>query len=394
MKHKTKGLLVWFEMDKRPELLAPFASMDNEIEFTQLYYRTKEDRKINISPFPMIYWFDYTSPYQIIKKIKPDFIIGVTEGLMEISLINAAKEYGIPYYGLQHGFTPENISSLLPEINRPSVFSLETIKKYLKIFRFYFFSLRVKNVNRLFEKINFLFSFYKMNPLDAISKKKYNWLKPNAYICFSEQSAFHYRHLYGLSPKEIKYIGISGFDDFFKGVKEGSFMPKEEKYFVLIDTNFEEYHTPISKEKIWRCYNELKAYCLQKKARLYIKLHPWSYKYEYDDSEAINFIKDINMNALGKFIASAEACFGFYSTLTIPIAFIKPTIQIKYDDVVEQGLVNEGITPVLDFFTFFKEDINFSEPVSNKNILQEKYLFSTDGNSAERIKNILLNGAK
>lgn len=387
---KKKGLLVWFEIDKRPELLQPFINMSNEIEFIHLFYRTKADRKAIVSPFEMIYWFDFTGPYDLLEKIKPDFIIGVTEGLMEISLIAAAKESEILYYGLQHGFAPEGLELLLPEINRPSVFTGKTLKKYFKIFKWYFSSLRLKNSRRIRERMHFFISFYKMNPVDAIMKTGYSWLKPDHYICFSEQSAGHYRNLYGLTKDELIYIGIPSFDELFQVVKKGNSINDKGNYYLLIDTNFEEYHTSVSGEKIWRCYNELAKYCRQQNAGLIIKLHPWSYKYDYVDNETISFVKNVSMQGLGTLISNAVACFGFYSTLTIPIAFIKPTIQIKYDDVFEPELVKEDITPVVDFFTFTSENIKFNEDNLFNEAMIRRFLFSTDGNASERLRDILL----
>jgi hypothetical protein len=387
---KKKGLLVWFEIEQRPELIQPFISMSDRIEFVQLYYRNEEDRKINTSPFKMIFWFNYSSPFKILKEIKPDFIIGVTEGLMEISLINAARELRIPYYGLQHGFTPDNMHSLLPEINRPSVFGLYILKKYLKILWFYITSTKNRDFRHFIERMRFVVSFYKMNPLDAIAQSRYKWLKPTGYICFSEVSSTHCKKLYDLTETEIKYIGIPWFDQFFAGVRKGNSFALKEKYYILIDTNFEEYHTLISKEKIWRCYHILNNYCIEQNAKLYIKLHPWSYKYDFEDTEYITFIRNIDMENLGRIVSDAKGCFGFYSTLTMPIAFIKPTIQIQYDDVVERGLVQNNITPVLDFNIFQLEDIDFEKANHNDKLLEEKYLFSTNGNSAERIENILL----
>ena len=88
---KKKAILFWFEMDKRLELLQPFITMSDDIEFVHVFFRTREERQIQLSPFEIIYWFDYKTPYEMLKKHKPDFIVGATENLLAISLIVAAR---------------------------------------------------------------------------------------------------------------------------------------------------------------------------------------------------------------------------------------------------------------------------------------------------------------
>jgi hypothetical protein len=74
----------------------------------------------------------------------------------------------------------------------------------------------------------------------------------------------------------------------------------------------------------------------------------------------------------------------------MPIAFTIPTVQIKYDEIYEPLLAKEGVTPVLDFYNFATGDIKFF--LLNKNdTLKTKFLFASDGNAVERLKQILIN---
>lgn len=389
---KKKGILIWFEMDKRIEFLQPFIDMSDKIDFVHLFFRTKEERQIQLSPFEVIYWFDYRSPYQLLKKHKPDFIIGATEGLLYISLIAAAKEKNIPYYGLQHGFTTENLATLFRKVKRQSLFSISLLKKHFYTTRFYFGSLKLRNAGFLFQYINLFILFYSRFAEDAIGKNRYKWVKPDYYICFSEISCVHYKKLYDLNDSEIKFIGIPSLDDFFREISSLKPDTGIEKYFILIDTCFIDYHKPISQAQIQRCYQTLVTYCRQNDAKLYIKLHPRNYMSPgLIDDDSISFIRNIEMAALAKLIINSKGCFGFYSTLTMPIAFIRPTIQIKFDDIVEPALAANNITPVLDFYTFQVSDIQFHPFDDIHTELKTRFLFATDGNSAERLKEILLN---
>ena len=123
--------------------------------------------------------------------------------------------------------------------------------------------------------------------------------------------------------KNIKYIGIPSFDQLFKSIEKNRNAETSKKYYFLIDTSFEDYHTPVSTETIWRCYNELAKYCKAQNAVLYIKLHPLSYKFQYADTENITFVRNVNHTELGRIIQGSAGVFGFYSTLTFPVAFLK-----------------------------------------------------------------------
>jgi len=164
-----------------------------------------------------------------------------------------------------------------------------------------------------------------------------------------------------------------------------------KKYYLMIDTSFVDYHKPISREQIQRCYQALAEYCRLNDAKLYIKLHPWNYETPgLVNDDTISFFRNVNMAELAKLIVNATGCFGFYSTLTMPIAFTKPTIQIKYDDIFEPSLVSNNITPLLDFYTFEVSDINFGSFRNIDEGLKTKFLFATDGNAVQRLKEILL----
>jgi hypothetical protein len=387
---KKKGILAWFEYDRRMELLQPFIDISDEIEFVHLFFRTRDERQVDLSPFKRIYWFDYKTPYQLLDDHKPDFIIGTTEGLLAISLMVAAKERNIPSYGLQHGFSTETFVSIVKKVYRDPPVLGPVLKKHLRTTLFYFTSLRLKHIGRIFQYINLFILFYKKIPEEAIIRNRYKWVKPDYYLCFSEISDGHYRYIYGLNDAEIKYIGIPSFDKLFRELDSAKHEHNGERYYLLIDTSFIDYHKDISDDQIYRCYNTLKEYARQHNARLYIKLHPRNYGNEgLHDDETISFVRNAEMKDLARLIVNALGCFGFYSTLTMPIAFTIPTIQIKYDDIYEKGLANNNITPVLDFYTFKAGDIHF-EYANNGEALKTKFLYATDGRSAERIKDILL----
>ncbi|MEO7264726.1 MAG: hypothetical protein ABIW38_07420, partial [Ferruginibacter sp.] len=193
---KKTVLLCWYEVDKRPELLAPFIDMLDSVEFIQLYYHKQEDRVNPSSPFPMIYWSDYSDPFDILKKVKPVLVIGTTESLHLISLIRACKKKGIKYFGLQHGFVSQNITDVLVTISRKESFSLSKVKGYLKTSLFYFSSFSPLCITEFLQGCKLFYSFFRLNVIQAIKNNQYAWLVPTYYICFSEYASQYYRQLY------------------------------------------------------------------------------------------------------------------------------------------------------------------------------------------------------
>ena len=158
----------------------------------------------------------------------------------------------------------------------------------------------------------------------------------------------------------------------------------------MIDTAFTDYHREITDEQMNRCYQELKKYCMANDAVLVVKLHPHMYqKSSLQEDEHLKVVRNLPMDELAGYIKNAEGCFGFYSTLTMPTAFVVPTIQIRYDEVYEPLLVKKGVTPLVDFFTFKAEELQFNS-LENKAELTKEFLFATDGCAAKRLKEILI----
>lgn len=389
---KKRVLLLWWEVDNRPELLKPFIEMSDEIEFIHLIHRFREERTGSSSPFNMLYWFDYSSPGKLLRACNPDLVVGTTEGLMPIALINECRKQGIPVYGLQHGIAPDNLNDLLPDFTRPTLASKKTLGKYGRIALFYFSSFFSFKFITFFQAVKIFILHYVQNTVIVLNTNQYKWLRPHYYICFSEFSSRHYRQMYQLLPGQIRLTGFICFDDLFNTRQDSS---AKEDYYLLIDTNFEEYKKPISQQLIYRCYSELAKYCKKNNAVLKVKLHPWSYKYDIQlPDTSVQFYRAIDAPELYKLIINAKGCFGFYSTLTLPIAAIKPLLQVRYDDVYLKFLVEQGITKSLDFFNFLADDIVFDNKVEDDPVIQkvkQYLLYKTDGGSVERLKQIILN---
>ncbi|HEX2845629.1 MAG TPA: hypothetical protein VHN59_03695 [Chitinophagaceae bacterium] len=397
MKRK-RVLLCWPESPQRYERLKAFIDISEEIEFIHLFFRTPEERLEAYSPFRMIYWFDYKSPYALLNDIQPEKVVmGNVDDLLAISLVAACKRRGITTYGMQHGYITENIRDIHIETTRKGLSNAETWKRYFKILRFYFASIKGLNISRFSQYNKFMYRYFRKGPMRTLSSFNYEWRKADFFICFTRYSGKFYLDRDQLPPERILEIGIPFFDTFFRIMEDGDkhgAVSSQKPYYILIDTAFMEVKNKVSAQDIRRCYQELAAYCKTRGAELKVKLHPHNYFNEkLPVIPGVEYIKNLPDADLAKLISGSQACFGFYSTLCMPVVFYKKLCQINKNDVYFKEMVEKGITPVIDFDTFKADDITIDEFQVNKQALQElleKYLYKTDGKASERIKAILI----
>jgi hypothetical protein len=393
---KKKVLLYWYEINNRPELLTPFSKMTDEIDFIHLYYRNRHERQKPTSPFEMIYWFDFKSPYHLLDAIKPDkVIVPGADDLLCISLIAGCRNRGIPTYSMQHGYIPENLEEIFIPLKRRSFFTRSVLRDYAKIFSFYLRSIKRFSL-KLFIQYFLLAIAYSRKGLIILKNYDYKWRMPDFYICFTKHSGVYYIERDKIPEDKILEIGIPTFDALLQSNnKMTNSKENDDKYYLLIDTSFAEYKDPIDENLITRCYSELESFCNKNNAHLKIKLHPFNYeKAGLFTHPNICFYRNLAEDELTSMIKNAEGCFSFYSTLCVPIVCLKKLYQIKFFDVFFKELVELEITPILDFHTFTAANISFDNFKVNEHGLEKfihKYLYKADGKATSRLKNLLLN---
>jgi hypothetical protein len=391
LKKKKKILLHWFEMEGRPELLEPFVDNSNEVDYYHLYFYSREDRKVNLSPFSILYWYDFSSPFQLLQRIKPDKVIlanGVS--LYEVSLIIACNLCQIPVYCLQHGIMAPGFFKEIEDIKVER--NLKKVKYYYKVSRFYF-----SNISKVPRKtVPALLRFY----CDAFTKglfyachhNHFSLRYPTGYICFTMHNAKYFLERDQIGTGKILSIGVPCFDHFFQTNK--SIVDHEGPYALLIDTVMTEGGKPVSEEYMNNYYRIFNEYCRKKGWKLAIKLHPWAYKYNnllLDNN--IVYHRNIDKEELTGMIKNAQVVFSFFSTLLFPSLFINPRIvAIDHpvhhfpDELTGNGrlqkvyLDEHGTISLSDDFAY---DQNFL------NEIRENYLYKVDGKSKERLKEII-----
>jgi hypothetical protein len=297
---------------------------------------------------------------------------------------------------MQHGFIHESIEKIFILLQREPITTKGTIRKYLRLFSFFIKSIKPFSITRVIQYGRFMNTYFRKGAPKASKRFQYAWRKPDYYLCFSKYSGWYFQTRDQLPDDRLLELGVPMFDSFFKQLLEEKTHPNnktDRPYYLLIDTCFDEYKEKVPVETIYRCYQQLAEYCAKRNAILKIKLHPWNYsKPHFSDKENIRFYRKLCANELNELIFGAKACFGFFSTLTMPVVCVKKLCQITYDGVCFEELVDKGITPAIDFFSFEEKDIILDEfRVNEENLagFTKKYLYKTDGKAAERLFDIL-----
>ncbi|HEY0354919.1 MAG TPA: polysialyltransferase family glycosyltransferase [Flavisolibacter sp.] len=396
---KKKILLCWGY--NRKGWIAPFEALKDKLDFVYLYYRFPGEEEACYTDCDRIYWYDYKSGFDILDDVKPDAVIfmSLTSGF-PIALNAACKTRNVLTYIFQHGLfrtykeyraieeadrkarKSNQVSSNDNSSNDEEINGKSTLRFLLSSFtgKYYFSILPVFIYFSVLKRRGLYYASYHL-PLDV--------RKPSRYICYTPRNATIYREMDKIGEDKIDYTGIPELDVFFQ-----DHSPVEEQdYFLLIDQPFAEnryYDFGVSKEQMNGFYEKLNTYCRSVNCRLKIKLHPESYKSTWlfsDDN--IDYIQDANMVPL---IKNAKGVFGTTSTLMLPAIFFKPCfLLLIHDSSFQKDMLEMGLANGADFFEFRPADIIFKKEVNSqhKHKFVYSYLFKTDGQSVERLRQIL-----
>jgi hypothetical protein len=257
-------------------------------------------------------------------------------------------------------------------------------------------SIRIKTLIPYLRLFYFLYITRKKGFQISLHDAIFEMMKPNIFLGFTMHNMRLHFEREKITKKEVEIIGNPYFDDILHFKSE--YKLPVEKYFLLIDQPLAEndygfmFNTGISKEQVNEFYSKLNEFALKNNAKLYIKLHPGSYKSTFMlQHENIIYFKDADNVQL---IHNSLGCFGCSSTLMIPVLYIKPTVLFTYyniDDV--ENMAQFGLAKVLDLTNFEVSDIEFidksNDPVKRQEFI-DKFLFNPDINAIDNLKKVLL----
>ncbi|RNI25755.1 polysialyltransferase family glycosyltransferase [Rufibacter latericius] len=396
---KLTILLIWGY--QRKGWILPFEKLKEEFNFVYLHYVSPEQETDCFTQQKRIYWQKFTDAYQLLEEVKPSKIVfmSIFNGL-DIALNIAAKNKGIKTFILQHGmFTTyadyrarevkyKNISEVKQDLESgvpaPLTFSSfaflkKTLKwsDYLGLSKYPFYYYLLKKESQLY----------------AAKHIRFKGRMPDKYICYTPKSAIIHFEIDKAAPQDVFYIGNPEFDTFLQ--TWDSLQPINEEYYLHVDQAFAGSRfgeRMVTKEEMISFWFKLNAFCMNKNARLKIKLHPENFKSDWLPTHPnIDWIKE--SNEIERLIKSSKGCFGFFSTLIIPAVYFKKTILFKLSDSeIQNDMLKMGMIRLLDFSKFNSEDIEFDSFVKKQddlNVFEKNYFYKIDGKSLERLSCIL-----
>lgn len=392
MSVKKRYLLVWPTV--RKDWIRVFEGLSDEFDFTFLPSTFPKESNYAHS-FDCYYWSEFNSAQEILSKIQPDGIIFMSiESGLSMALNHVAKKQSIKTLILQHGiFTNykdyRNREKLWRKRSLSAEVKQEQTSKSFSTLRFVRNSLPGLGAFEVAKIAVYSKLQQSFGPYWVARNFPLNLKKASQYLCFSPYNAKIHKETDRIDESQIAYIGCQELIPYLK--EETDLI--EEDFYLHIDQALAENslgEETVPKSKMIDFYLKLNDFSLSKGAKLYIKLHPESYKSDWLPQHAnITYLRQVdNFNRI---VQSARGCFGFYSTMIIPAVYWKPTVlfKIQYSGL-QEAIDNIGGVTILDFWNFKSYDILLVDNQAEKDIIKRQFILP-DGVDQHTLKN-LLNG--
>ncbi|HEY9049464.1 MAG TPA: polysialyltransferase family glycosyltransferase [Ohtaekwangia sp.] len=390
---KKKILLVW--PYRRADWIEVFDRMKDDFDFVFLsVIHPSFDEVQPPSYAEIIYWYSFQNAQDVLNKVAPDKIIFMSlDSALSIALNIAAKSAGIRTYILQHGIYSNYKDYRVRERQwrkKNVVKKVDAVKREVKFSSVSFLVKSLKPSQRWMIVSFVLYTYWSR-------KKGYYWASryfsfsgkiPTYFLCFSPRNATIHKQIEKPRVEQLLYIGSPELDKFLVAEQPVT----TDKFYLHIDQAFAEHSLGeelVSQAKMTDFYQTLNAFCKSHQAKLYIKLHPESYRTSwFPQDENIVYLK--HTPNLSAYVQQAEGCFGFYSTMVIPAIYWKKVIlfRLNYSFMQEQ-IEALKTAPVLNFWNFRLEDISFDFEKENMEKFKLEFFYKTDGQSLQRLKDFL-----
>jgi hypothetical protein len=381
-----KRLLVYCDY-RRKDLLLPLDMIADKFELHFIFFREREEDNNSIS-YPVLFWADYKTPYQLLKQLAPDGVIFFDlSNLYALSLNMVAKKSSLPTFILDHGLKIDYDFYTSIETKARSLPNAGLIKngkagKKLHLLNFYFSSINWFHIKESFRQLQLLVQIIILRSDKAFANVQFPLRKPGMYLLFSPQNFQYYKQRDGAELSEITYIGNPHFDRYYhtNGIQTGS-----ANYFVLIDDGHIEVFGISIKQKN-EFIEKLNSFCLGKNARLKIKLHPADFnRKDLFQHKNIDYLRTVDVVDL---VNNATGCFAISSTLLLPLVTTGKLILFRLNNMPIQEVLSKYGVKFLDFHKFYPEEIVFEDFLldsRHKAAFVETFLYKEDGKSSDRL---------
>jgi hypothetical protein len=380
---------------ERADLMKAFTSLKGDIHFVFIYRNVRVAETEKIFGTEILYWDDFNSPYELLRKVQPDKILfHDIESFIQVSLNIAARNKGIPTLVLEHGLRGAyEIDIALNSFSAKDTSAGSEIiaeKKAKSSIRFYLRSFRSKNIVSLFYFLLFPFIRRKYGLALGLYKCRFDLRTADLYINFTDHNASYIMKRDGVNIHKIISIGNPCFDELFKYLEKGPYKPGD--YYLLIDAPYcEQSIFNMKKEAKAAFYKKLNAFCLFHNARLKIKLHPHSYEADYlPEHSNIEYLRECNIAEL---LGHTRGCFLLNLSTLSPLALYYSKCLYFNTGInpYDKELIESSFVPACNFNSFEPDELKFREStIREKEVIKKDYLYATDGKATERLKQILL----
>ena len=354
----------------------------------------------------IIYWKDFKSSYDLLKKESIDKIVFLfIESYYHICLRVASKKMRIPTVHLEHGIRMKGFKVVNNLPGRSLVGSIVNVLKKIKLKRLrslafdkFFIINTVLQSDSPIEVLNLLKS--RRNDIDILANVKYkNILLPDNFISFSQEIFSYHKEKLGLVNESVTFIGFPQFDSFFKDSAGSNYVDD----VLLIDQCLVEHNiagwTFDHKRKL---IENLLIFCQKNGVKLFVKSHPYSrneFWNTFRNNAAFVLLDNAQFDVLK---LKVKIVVGWYSTLLMPFAAMKQTTLFCITDHLElfepdpaNFFINNRVAAEIDNVENLcqileKTDSLHEKQVKFKEKFTNSFLYYTDGISETRLINSLL----
>lgn len=357
-----------------------------------------------------IFWSEYKNAAQLLEDIKPKIVLFYfIESFNHVALNATCKYFGIKTYHIEHGIRNyEMLEANIDKIAREEKPKLLNVLGKLRNVRSriksrLFFQNTVTILPDLYR--GFLKTYFRVRSsesvFDTFRKIKDPLRVADVYISFSQKVfEFHQKSDHLSSGYPVYFTGIPGFDFLNDLQKHG---PSAE-HILFVDNAFEVQHLfGWDEENKIQFLNQLALFAENKQKKLWIKPHPYANQQVYNTlrkKQHVWFVE--NENSLVASIKDCKIILGFYSTLLMPLMAMNHTVCFSLDlhpakllhkparFLIETGALKEvnswdDLSHALD-----KLESVHQEQIQCKKLFIDQWMYKFDGQSSERLKNILL----
>jgi hypothetical protein len=384
--------------------------LGDEHELFLLWHYKKSENKS--SPYShslhFLFWRDYFTPKQLLKKIKPDRVLFFEEiDFWQIPLIIACHKYKTTSFFIEHGVgnTVEQVISRfgeLPSARKRAFYYLnKIISRAGRIIHnriFYLSATFYLSGKDVIKYLKTPFYYKTHTPLHSLSKLKFRKRTPHFALLFSRNNISPFLLYNEIEREHIITEGVPFFDKYF--IEN----PRCASHVVFIEHPYLEegilgwddhFH-----EKVART---LESFATQKRIKIIVKLHPrsrlenWK-RYKLNEK----FIEIRQKEDITNEMLAARIILGYSSTLLNALIGCKknvvllgwhPTPHIFGDDLSKTGLchVTYHMHELLAKFSKW-ETTNLAQ--QNEERVQsflEEYSYPFDGRATERVIRTIIN---